>query len=478
MTSKPASKNYESRLKHRSRDRAFRISTLLAAAFCSAALGATARAEDWPTYQHDYARAGVSAEKLSFPLAPAWTHRSRAKPQPAWPGPAKADLYSKIHNLRPRMTFDKVFQVVSAGDAVYFGSSADDQVHALDAATGERRWSFFAEAPIRFAPTIVGDRLYFASDDGRVYCLDRAEGKQIWRRDPPEKDYRLPGNGRIISLWAIRSGVVVDGGIAYFSSGLFPKEGVFVNAISAEDGSPKWRTPISDRPAQGYILASATRLYVPTGRENPLVFDRGTGKSLQAVSGQGGTYALLSGDTLIFGPGKTGELGVVEPGESEQLATFAGNHMLVAGGMFYLHAEGRLRALDQVRYVELARKRRELTARKATLTAQLKKLGRGVASAEGLKLTTELAAVGNELNKVNAEIPKCVKWDVACPQSLAMVMAGDALIAGGDGEVAAYNAADGKQVWKAKVVGAAYGLAIANERVYASTDIGVIHCFQ
>ncbi|MEX2185207.1 MAG: PQQ-binding-like beta-propeller repeat protein [Pirellulales bacterium] len=375
------------------------------------------------------------------------------------------------------MTFDKVFHVVSSGDAVYFGSSADDQVYALDAATGKTRWSFFAEAPIRFAPTLVGERLYFASDDGRVYCLDRG-GKQFWRRDPPEKDYRLPGNGRIVSLWAVRSGVVVDGDIAYFASGLFPKEGVFVNAVSAEDGSQKWRTPIADRPAQGYILASATRLYVPTGRENPLVFDRTAGKPLQAVGGQGGTYALLSGDTLIFGPGKTGELGVVEPGETEQLATFAGNHMLVAGGMFYLHAEGRLRALDQVRYVELAKQRRDLTARHQALAAHLKKLGRGAASVDGLKLTTELATVGSQLNKVNAEIPKCVRWDMPCPQTLAMVMASDTLIAGGDGEVAAYSAVDGKEIWKTKVVGAAYGVAVANGRLFVSTDTGAIHCFQ
>jgi outer membrane protein assembly factor BamB len=451
---------------------------LLCSAAIALACGSASRAEDWPTYQHDYARSGVSAEKLPFPLTEAWTHRARQKPQPAWPGPAREDLYNKVQNLRPRMTFDKVFHVVAAGDSAYFGSSADDQVYALDAATGKKRWSFFAEAPVRFAPTIVGERLYLGADDGRVYCIARADGKQVWRRDPPEQDYRLPGNGRVISLWAVRSSVVVADDTAYFSSGLFPKEGVFVNAIAAADGTPRWRTAIPDRPAQGYLLASATRLYVPTGRENPLVFERATGKSLQAVSGAGGTYALLAGDTLIFGPGKAGELGVVEPGESEQLATFAGNHMLVAGGIFYLHANDRLRALDQTRYVELARRRRELNARKPVLTAKLKALGSKVASAEGLKLSAELAAVGNELNKVHAEIPKCVKWDMPCPQALALVMAGDTLIAGGDGEVAAYSGTDGKEIWKSKVDGAAYGLTVANGRLFVSTDLGVIQCFE
>jgi outer membrane protein assembly factor BamB len=435
-------------------------------------------AEDWPTYQHDPARSGVTNERLQLPLKEAWTWRSRHAPQPAWPGPARDDLYNKARNLRPRMVFDRAFHVVAAGDAVYFGSSADDQVHCLDAATGRKRWSFFTEAPVRFAPTVVANRVFVGSDDGLMYCLVAADGKLVYRCQPPLADYRLSGNGRVMSLWAVRSGVIVKDDVAYFCHGLYPKEGVFVRAVRADDGRELWRTPIADRPAQGYMLASDTRLYVATGRENPLVFDRKTGKQLQALEGAGGTYALLTGDTLVFGPGRSGQLDLVEPGEKEKLATFAGNHMLFAGGTFFLQSGESLRAIDQARYVALARERRPLEKRQTEIIQRLDALGRDRASAEGVKLSAELAKVRVQIGLLDRQMQECVRWETKCSAPLSLILAGDVLLAGGDGTVTAYRVDDGKQSWTSKLDGGAFGLAAANGRLYVSTDLGVIHCFQ
>jgi outer membrane protein assembly factor BamB len=293
-----------------------------------------------------------------------------------------------------------------------------------------------------------------------------------------EHDYRLPGNGRIISLWAVRTGIVVVDDIAYFATGLFPNEGVHACAVRAADGEPVWRTRIADRPAQGYLLASQTRLYVPTGRENPLVFDRRTGASLRAVDGGGGSYALLTGDTLIFGPGRHGELGVVAPEQKEQLATFAGSQVLVDGERFYLLGQGQLRALERGRYLELSGKRRVLTARQAELAGELQKLGKSAASAKGARLAAELAKVQTELAEVTAGIKKCMRWQSPCEQTLSLILAGDVLFAGGEGIVTAYRADHGKQVWTAKVDGGAYGLAAGGGRLLVSTDQGSIHCFE
>ena len=43
----------------------------------------------------------------------------------------------------------------------------------------------------------------------------------------------------------------------------------------------------------------------------PVVFDITNGRRLRVVDGSGGTWCLLAGDQIIFGPGKTGELGVL-----------------------------------------------------------------------------------------------------------------------------------------------------------------------
>ena len=163
-----------------------------------------AGAEGWPTYRHDQARSGVTSESLTPPLTQAWVFASKYPPQPAWPGPARRDGWHKVDNLKPRVIFDWAFHVVMQDGAIYFGSSADDKVYALDTQTGKTRWTFFTDGPIRLAPTIHGGRVYVGSDDGRVYCLDAKTGQPQWTHQPAPSNRQVAGNGRMMSLWPIR----------------------------------------------------------------------------------------------------------------------------------------------------------------------------------------------------------------------------------------------------------------------------------
>ncbi|MBI3985846.1 MAG: PQQ-binding-like beta-propeller repeat protein, partial [Lentisphaerae bacterium] len=159
-------------------------------------LGAmTVGASDWPAYRHDVQRSGITDEKLSFPLQPAWQWTSARPPAPAWPSTARE---------LNQMTFDHAFQPVVAGGLVCFGSSADDTLRALDAKTGEERWHFAAGGPIRFAPEIANGKIYMASDDGWVHCLELATGKPVWSFRTAPSDERLLGDGRMISRWPCR----------------------------------------------------------------------------------------------------------------------------------------------------------------------------------------------------------------------------------------------------------------------------------
>ncbi len=60
-------------------------------------LVAAAQADDWPTYQHDHARSGVSQEKIILPLHEQWEHVADQAPRPAWPAPAKQDYWHILH---------------------------------------------------------------------------------------------------------------------------------------------------------------------------------------------------------------------------------------------------------------------------------------------------------------------------------------------------------------------------------------------
>ena len=255
---------------------------------------------------------------------------------------------------------------------------------------------------------------------------------------------------------------------------MFPSEGVLITAIEADTGKIKWQQKQTDLPAQGYMLASHTRLYVPAGRNNPVVLNRADGKRIRVVSGQGGTYALLTGDNLVFGPGKTGTLGFVESNQSDQLATFKGNHMIVTPSRSFLQSDTDLSALDRSRYLDLARKRRPLKSRLGKLQDELKKVKAGERQRQILK---EAGKLGKQLDDVQSAMQKCFAWRVPSSQPLSIVLAGQTLITGGHNEVAAYSAKDGSQLWQAKADGEVFGLAVADGRLYASTSKGVIHCF-
>ncbi|MHC4631310.1 MAG: outer membrane protein assembly factor BamB family protein [Planctomycetota bacterium] len=440
----------------------------------------SAWAEDWTTFNHDNHRSSVTAERLELPLKESWLFKATHQPQPAWPGPAKQDYYHHLGDLRATVTYDRAFHIVGAGDTVYFGSSADDKVYALDAMTGQQRWTFFTEGPVRLAPTIAGNKVYVGSDDGCVYCLSCYDGSLVWKWDAKytvaDQNRILPGNGRMMSIWPIRTALVADRGEVYFAAGLFPIQGAYLIALSAEDGSVKWKQKVDISP-QGYMLASDERLYVPTGRTGPAIFTRDDGSFKGQLPSAGGAYALLTEDVLVTGPGRgPKELNAADVKTKDKIATFAGLRMLVNGPIAYMQSENKLSAFNRGRYLELSRQRNNLRQQHEKIEKQLKKLDKEAPEAEQLqenshKLMAELA----ELSK---RLKDCYLWTVQCKYPYSMIMAGDILFAGGENKVAALSTKNGREIWSAHVTGTAYGLSVINGGLYVSTDKGHIYCFR
>ena len=119
----------------------------------------------------------------------------------------------------------------------------------------------------------------------------------------------------MISLWPVRTGVLVDDGVVYFSAGVFPYEGIYICALNADNGIIIWKNDtIGDRAheqdfngisPQSYLVASKNVLYVPSGRAMPAAFDKKSGKFLYYCSSPnrhgGGTWSLLDNDNIIAG---------------------------------------------------------------------------------------------------------------------------------------------------------------------------------
>lgn len=383
---------------------------------------------DWPAYRHDATRRAFTAEQIATTLSLQWTHAGAGVPSPAWPDPVRENHM---------MSFDHAFHVVAAGGTVYFGSSADHQVHALDLATGRRRWRFFTDGPVRFAPAVWRGKLYVAGDDGRVYCLSAADGKLIWRFSP-DSDERIMGNEQMISRWPLRSGLLVADGLVYFTAGMWPAEGVWAYALQAEDGKVVWKVRQPPKLApQGYLAADEKHLLVPAGRAKLWVIDRASG---QARSGQGHSWAMVAGERLFSGP-----------------PPFKGNENLPIAGS-----------------PPLPPRDRPVIVWQATGKGKPRRIAEtGCAAADDE--TCYVAGKGKIVARGLANLAP--KWEAACGPVFSLAVAGKTLIVGGRNTVALLSAETGKELWSAGVAGQARGLAVSDGRLLVSTHTGRIHCF-
>ncbi len=426
----------------------------------------------WPAYRGDNARSGVMQAQPPLPLHEQWVYASPHPPAPAWPAPAKRDIWHEKSKLRPTVTYDRAFHVVIDEDRVYFGSSADDQVYCLDASTGDIVWRFFTDGPVRLAPAIAGGKVYFGSDDGRIYCLNADDGREVWRYEPDPGAYGIPGNGSIISSTPVRSGVLVKDGCA----GVFPTQKVLLCALNAADGKLIWQKEVDDVSAQGYMLASSRHLFVPTGRTTPALFSLADGGYLGTLEGEGGAYALLAGDAVMSGPGRrTTGLDLADMNSRESLVQIDGIRAVVHEGKAYIQSPREIQALDYERYSVLARKRHEIQKQYSQIEELRERLPEN--SQQAQQFEAKLQALDSQIAELSRLLNACTLWRKPCGTPFALIKAGDALFAGGDGEVTALDCDNGDILWSGDVKGRAYSLAVANNRLFASTDQGCIHCF-
>ncbi|MFP6873978.1 MAG: PQQ-binding-like beta-propeller repeat protein [Verrucomicrobiales bacterium] len=457
-----------------------------------------ALAEDWPTYRHDNRRSGVTQEKAILPLYQSWVRRSSVAPMMAWSGPAKWDAFSGNKDLQSMRNFDPAFFVTAAQGAVYFSSSVDDAVHCLNAGSGEERWVSFAGGAVRLPPTIEQGRAYFGSDDGYAYCIDVKEGGEIWKFRAARSNRLIASNGKVISPWPVRSGVLVSGQHAYFAASLLPWENSYVCALDKVSGKAKYVSENANMTLQGALLGSSTTIYAPQGRSVPLLFEASTGKALRGIPGMGGTFCLLTEDEHLVGiPQNQKSSGnviqIADPSGSEAMLQFHGaERLLVVGEMAFIHQGNILKSFNRAEYGRLHVKIAALNSQVKTaknkvnqfrksfnaLSAQKKQAAENTAKTKIQQFEDSIRNSQQEISTARKAVPECFGWGIKSPVPYELIYAGGVLFIGGNGTVIAFDAGTGEELWSGSVEGQAYGLVFSEGRLFVSTSLGHIYCFS
>lgn len=393
-------------------------------------------AQAWPSFRHDHQHSGrVGSDMDPGRLAQQWVWSSPVPPAPAWDGPARWDAFAEIRDLPAMRQYDACFQPVSDGQHLFFGSSSQDTLYALDLKTGQPLWQFVAGGPLRIAPTIAKEKILFGCDDGFAYCLKKNNGSLVWKFSPARHagahQRAVVNNDRLISFFPIRTGVVVRDGIAYFGASFLPWKESYLAAVDVETGaidSPR-KTYVSrheNATLEGPLLIADDHLIVPQGRIAPLLFDRSTGKSQGSLPGGGGVTIVLTEQGEVARaeggkPARPGQVGVYK--NRQRVASFPRGRALVVQKDAYF-------VVDRQNVFGVSRQANQLL------------------------------------------------WRTSLQSPLEIIMVGKYLVVGETDRLSVIDSKNGRTVWQHDVDGRVFGLIYAADRLIASTDTGKVYCFQ
>lgn len=387
--------------------------------------------EDWPQYKNDNYRSGTSVVDLNLEtLGLNWTYIASQEPAPAWYGPAKEDAFAKSGPLPSMRDYDMAYYPIVVGDNLYYSSSSDDAVHCINALNGKEKWRFTTNGPVRVAPVFYKGELYFGSDDGFVYCIDADDSKLKWKFSPaPENDHLVLHNGRLISFWPIRTGVLVEDDKVYFGASLLPWKKSYFCAINSANGSPEgegcYVKEMDNMTFEGSMASTGKMLIQPQGRIAPAFFNKANGQHKGSLPGTGGCFVLVTNENHIVHAKDSRNTSIqefVSDSEPEYMSFKGGKEMVIKGDTSFILSDNSLSAYH--------RKSKKLL------------------------------------------------WLRKNYQAHRLILSGNALFVGATDTVYAVSLNNGLPLWKANVDGTVYALATANNALFVSTGKGKISCFK
>ncbi|MEO8663160.1 MAG: PQQ-binding-like beta-propeller repeat protein, partial [Bryobacteraceae bacterium] len=157
----------------------------------------------------------------------------------------------QFHQVKWRFaTGDRVVSSAVAHEGILFFGSDDNNIYAVNAASGQQIWKFATGGPVPATPAVDGGLVYAPSYDGKFYAVDEKTGKLRWKfTTGGEKRFEAKGlhgmqpkNQTIADIFDVYlSSPTVGQGAVYFGSG----DGN-VYSLDAASGQLRWKFQTGD----------------------------------------------------------------------------------------------------------------------------------------------------------------------------------------------------------------------------------------
>jgi outer membrane protein assembly factor BamB len=235
---------------------------------------AIANPPDWPTFRHDARRSCSTTAIVSPELRKLWERKVDDQHMPASP---LADEW-----LTHLLGGDRLTAPVVAGGMVFVGLTDAHRVVALDARTGERRWSYTAGGRMDTPPTLHRGLCLFGCYDGWVYCLRASDGELVWRYRAAPRDQRIVAFGQVASSWPVVGGVLVENDVPYFVAGRSSAidGGIFGYAVRPRTGQVVWTKRLAGA-VSDVLVSDGDALRMAGGASAGIRFNAQTGERLR-----------------------------------------------------------------------------------------------------------------------------------------------------------------------------------------------------
>ena len=214
--------------------------------------------------------------------------------------------------------------------SVYFGSG-DHRVYALDAASGELRWSFATGNVVHASPAVADGVVYIGTRDRNLYALDAATGALRWKFETGD-DTDICNQVGIAGSAAIASGTIFVG----------CRDGHFY-ALDARTGAKKW----AHDNHKGWVIASPAvdrgMAYFPTSDgERFKALDAATGVAVYDFGNKAVSFSspAMARDTIFYGT-SDGWLHAIDAATGRTKAEFQTDGSK-ANAVRYIDAGGRI----------------------------------------------------------------------------------------------------------------------------------------